>query len=1127
MKMKMPEMNWKAVSVEVFAAVASYLILMMTPAAAANIRILYGGSSTSVTYNPEILVSRVIEPRNGAGSKIFINISSSGPNAIETVYVYRCRGYDPADCARYALYESQGGGFSREYAWSEIANQTSSFPQKANIMTLVKFIDPLGSRWAGYWDTVTKQCSGCGLVASSQPLGDMDIYAIYGKQDLVKSFIENRKMIPFNPSWVERLVFAGKSLLYELNMNSLPDVTPQIRYGSEMTGINKTFSFVFPKGDDTASAAVLNLNPNYTCGDNICNNGVSAPDLGETPGGCCYDCGCYGAYYCDSSFGCRAESQITLSVSGTPDTRVSNCNVHNYISIGVRINNPPTGLSITGMSYMLNGTGPYPVACTGGVGTGHIYTCNITVPPADPCSAGDFLLSNNNITFDISYPDGPSTSTKHITAPFPDITIGSWVCGQFGCESGLGENQNTCCYDCGCPSGKYCDFETGRPNTSACRIEPGNANLVISNVNPSHFSSSDGSETVSMAAQITNRPHGMSTPSADCRIDCTPSCTASCSVSCSGSASSDPGIYNSTCGLSFVINSYSALRDYTLYPVINNTITFNTGAVNGTVTTATKTLSAGAGGVTVGIHYCGDGNCTADENQSICCYDCGCASGQYCDTLGTTDHRQDSCMPLLPINLTKVDAGPTAFIDSFVEHYVNVTLRADHRPSGAALSAACGFNNSASDVACSAQCGAINESDYAVCRVIVPPINQSATGFYNPATKKITLPQNVLDAVLSFNNGHGIAGKNFSFSLPTITIDVVPHCGDGICESDLGESASSCCADCPCQDSAAFGPGYWCYTGRNLNGECIRKSDVLLDITGFDPSPLGCTIFQLKGKCMFVEALDISAHIVNAAPDLGVVSSFITYEGKDYSVSCFATPAGQTENYTCSFAVPELDDSSAGAVNKNIRLALTVRYNTGSQMTTQNISASSSFSINKAKSEALKKCEEEMADIDKQISKLERDKTLAIATAAMFWASAAVLFAACAADCGWCCTAAAWLVCIATCITAAVVPIIADIQSKIDMLKSQRKGMCEGSSYSQLKSNAQKSLSTGTVLIGLALGVLCVFCLFKVSSLAGLFKSVGSSGSSGSGALSSWIGEKVENVRNWWNSITATKAPQP
>lgn len=1084
-------MNCKIIMLEMFVVFVSYLVLTMPVAFATNVRVIYGGFVDTVSYNPENFVNRVIDPDED-DETVFVDISNASSDVIETVYLYRCRDYSPAECVDHVSYESQGAGFSREYDWSEIADQITGFPQTANIMILVKLAGPFGGKWAGYWDTVTRACSGCDFSVSTNSLNDMDLHVNYGYQEQVKDFIRERDMIPFNPGWVEKAVFSGVTGLYELGMDSPSDITPENHSVNEITSVDGQFSFVFAEGS-IMNPVVFNVNPSYTCGDDVCNNGVDAPDLGENSGNCCYDCGCLADYYCDSGTDCQRTDSITLSLSGTPDTRVSDCRVEHELDIGVKLNNPPTGFSITGMDYILNGTYSYTAACSGGAGTGYIYTCDITVPPAVPCIEGEFILAQNSISFVISYPDGPSTASKTLATPFPDITVGSWTCGQFGCEENLGEDSSNCCYDCNnCPGGQYCDFLTGQPDTSACRLIPDDSNLQILDVNPAHFSSSDGSENIDFIAQITDKPQGMFTPTAGCRIDCTPSCTASCSVSCSSVSSSDPSIYNSTCGISFDINNYDPLRDYTLYPVLNYSMTFNSGVVNGTVVTTAKTLSSGVGGITIGVHYCGDLDCTQDESQSTCCYDCGCQGGQYCDTLGTTDHRLDSCKPQNLINMTKVGVGSTSFNDSHIEHRVNVTLRINNKPSSASLSATCGFNNSISDVACSAECGEINGSDV-VCQIIIPAINHSATDFYDPVTRRITLPQNILNVSMEFNNGPNVSSMDFSFSVPDIVIDVIYHCGNGVCESDIGENVGNCCLDCTC------GPDLYCYTGSVPTGECLSVSDVRLLIDRTDPEELNCTVAEYKGKCQFLKSVDILAKILNPPSDVELFDPYYEFDGNNYrNINCFTYPANQDVNYTCPTVLPEIESNSGGRIEKNLTLHLTIRYTSNQSLITQNISASTIITVNRIKSDRVMKCESVKSELASKKAKITRDKTMLYVFLGISTVVAVIICAKAYTCCAATpvCAACPWLqflcglaLAVVGCIGSMLASAVEKVEQKITQLEQEEDLLCSSSDPSQMRRALGNMRDTGVDIVKIALGIVCaVGIALMLWGVAGMIK---------------------------------------
>ncbi len=1068
-----------------FAIVGTYLIMSVPFVNAININILHGGFSESAVLDPgKYVIKEYTIEHDEFWSSVDINIELNNGTSeqIQKVYIYKCRGMNPEECIKTSSYDSFSGNFNQTYNWDDIADQTAYYPQKANLLYLVKLSNNYGPKWLGFWDQIKRsERTFPGTYLYSYSLNSMDVYAknINFFQP-IKTFIQERTMVPFNSSWVERVVLSGMNFLYEIKTNEPPSFATENHSSNQISSpIDRSYSFVFSNtSTETFNPVTLNINPSYICG-----NGDCETDLGETQSNCCYDCGCPGNFYCENSVTCKSLNGIVLSLAVPPATVINNCNVDHELEVIVQINNPPAGVDITDMAYYLNTTN-YALTCSGGPGTNYVYACPITVPADPGCGEGEYVLGPNSIVFDILFPDGPETRTKSISVGFPDITLGSWSCGENGCETDLGETQSNCCYDCGCPRGQYCDI-VNQANTGRCKADISDANLDIMDVNPTHLYAHDpAGDSVNFIARVTNSPSILSADpscSIDCEYDGSP-CTSSCTLRCTEEESSDPDIYNSSCAMNFSISGYDPLLNYNLYPKFNYSLRYMNGSI-----VANKILSKNIPTITIGAHWCGDMNCGPDEDSVSCCYDCGCSVGQYCDTQDASSPTNgDSCRQLDSISITVGNIPQTSFTDSRRYHKANVSLYVYNKPSGFIVNTDCDL--AGGNITCTAPCFEQTSTDpsiyNATCQITIPPMDYSTSPYYNSVTNKMTLTQNSLNISLEFNNGPIKTIKNFIEGFGDIQITPIPQCGDGYCESNLGESVNNCCVDCPCRD--VYGSGHFCYTGTNVNGDCVATSNVQLEITGFDPDPVNCTIFEFGDECRFVESVDLSAHIVNAASDMEILGSYYTYNGEDYDLYCFATPSNQTEYYTCSITIPEPEETDEGEIEKEVGLTFIIKYSDGFETITQNISAASTLKIQKVKSEELRTCEEERAGLDSKISGLEKDKRTVETIISVFIALAAGLWVACALGCGWCCKVALWLGCAAACLASILLPQIEKIKNEVSSLKAQRDKMCRSSNYRDFKSGVDGSFGMGGTLVSLILGIVCVVCLFQaVSGMSG------------------------------------------
>ena len=1089
-------MNLKLIVLGVFAIVSSYLLLSIPLTSATNVKIYYNGAyQSSVQYNPQSLIKKDVSVESGS-VKIGISNTTAGAS-VERVYVYSCKGLAPDACISSVSPEAGEGNFAAAYPWNSVADRTAGYPQKANFIILVKISSAGKVFWTGFWQWIERTDAST-YTAYESRTSEMEVHA----KDIddvaaIRNFIANNMLIPFNPEWVTRIVFPPASGLY-LIKSGLQEIenqqfTTSVIAQNQLTSIDKDHGFAFADiSNSVFSPVTLNLNPDYTCGNNNCET-----PLGESQANCCMDCGCQNGYYCDSGYGCRQTAGISLSLYGTPVTKVSNCNQQHVLNIVARINNPPTGMSIASARYKL-GSSPYQTAsCSGGSGTGYIFSCPVTVPAVPGCDAGTYKIGPNYINFSISYPNGASTASGHIAASFPEITIGSYTCGSNGCESSLGESESVCCYDCGCPSG-YCDVQASQPEAGACKQDPSNQNLRVLGLNPPSFYTHKAGDHVSFLYQVSNSPMTLAVSGQACSIRCSrndgQACTATCDVSCSKASSSDASVYNSSCSMGFSIAAYDPLKGYSLFPTLNVSVSYKNGSAN----TLQRVLSSAVPTISIGAHWCGDRKCDPDESSLTCCYDCPCAQGQYCDTKDLTYRSEgDSCRQKPEIQLESI--GSTAFTDSYEEHAINVTGHVSGRPGGLQLTPFCSLDS----IACYSSCeetGGDSSTYGFLCQIIVPSIDYNTSALYDPATKKITINPNGLNLTLSYNNGPSKQTDSFSFAIPESVINVIPRCGNDICERSVGETGKTCCTDCECLKD--YGKGYFCYQGKSPNGECLSTSAIDMRIQSIEPDPVKCTILQLGGKCIFTQSLKVYPLVLNPPSDLEVIDSYyrINNSGNYTPLNCYKI-TGEEGNYSCSIALENIPKSSPGKETRTIDLKMSMGYTLSGALMVANLSDQKAFTVSREYSEAVESCLQQQQSIDRKLKDLKKDKTLYTILAIIFFIISLVFWIIYYISCSETCTDTYKTIAIIAAIVggcglAYALNRLSSIDGKIQQLQAQKQQICASSTFGGLSSSTS-SATNWIYTIGQLYG--SITCTMGVTGAVGGL-SWGGTNSAGSGA---------------------------
>jgi len=889
-------MNYKLVLVEVFAVAAAYLIVSLPAAFATEVSI--AGTSINMDIIPKKYVRRDISV---SGDDVSIGVSSYvNDYEVESVNLFACGAKNPAECADTVAPDT---GPSITYDWNDISDSGT-----ANLMFLVKLREcesaescdePVYYPWVGFWHSIEDKS-----VQAESELEHMDIYVETGKVPETQNWINNEKMnIPFNWLKYPYTVFTGADSIYGVRTSDFSAFSSETlgdedgEAGDSVQELGGNWYFAFPEsGGETMHPITLYSN---TISQSEC--GVGGCELDENCLTCPEDCACT-AGYCDvGDATCKPTGIIGLTVTQVSETVFQSCNEPHGLDVRVKVNNPPTGASLQGAEYKLDGADYVSTDCE--KISGHYYSCPVTVP-AFPfgsfgeCGTGSYTVTGNKIKFNIQYPDGTGTGSVTREAGFADITVGSYDCGDGTCHDGgegtghgpdLGETASNCCWDCACDESKYCDATEAAEEEDLCKAKLRDSDFEITTLEPGSFApGGDGDTSFSggfdLGFKIKKAPSTLSvdTIGASCELDCSvfdeawenkQVCAASCSASCmEGSVNSD-GAYETTCDISFVIPDpdadtefvYSNQKNYRLTP----TLTVSTSYEDAGRETIIKGFSSETkSNAVVGSGYCGDGKQGVGETQDNCCFDTGCADGSYCDTGATSGYRlldSDQCMPLDGITMDIVagskEPSNMMFRDYTEDSTVSFDVSISNPPSGVDYSYSCMFGDGddsliqCNDIICEEN-DAESTNDVAVfsCEITIDSLDigdYENSDFYNDA-EALVIPTDV-DFSITFNDGPDSASLDLNAELGNIQIGINPDCGDEYCDPNF-EDSNNCCLDCPCP-----GEDEYCNPDAAVNGQCMGPDDIELVIDSIKPRLAVCCIDNLRTACRFTSVLGCAA----------------------------------------------------------------------------------------------------------------------------------------------------------------------------------------------------------------------------------------------------------------------------
>ncbi len=1056
------------------AAIAAWLVMSIPAAQALQVNIYLGGSRVDSATLPRIvdgLDLGDIRP-DAQHQNILLNLKNTSQlgskHQLDSLYLYRCRGLGFQACAGSVQPETHpftDNELELSLPWTSMRDKDFGYPQTANMIIGIRTNSPGGGSLLLSWHTVKRESSTTFIHYTSQaPSVDVSVSSI-DNANAVKDYVKDEYMLP--ASNLQSANFQGASSLNVLASDAPPTFSASLIQGSAITSVSREFTSVLPEAPGLTGGVTLHQNPSYMCG-----NGIIEP--GETESNCCYDVPCSGARYCDFDF-CRAEPN--LEVIPPTSTTVSNCNQQHTITITLRMNNQPSSLSLDSQSYVLDGGQSRSLVCTA---SGDTYTCPVTVPPDPNCDAGTFVYSDNSITFDVRYLDGPSQASEPLRVGFDDITVGSWTCGDGIYEPELGESSSNCCYDAGCSTGSYCDIASGAgPDTGECRSKPSGSSVLFRNITPASFPVySPSGNALTFEYEILSPPDSLSLGTESCSPACISgyeTCTASCSLSCSQDSS------GGDCSATLTIQNYDNLKSYSVEPLIRVPVTYNDGP-----SLESDTLEASLPSYSFGAYYCGDFNCDSpEENYQNCCYDCGCPDGEFCSTENINDPSpEDACYDKDALKLVVDDTSTRTFTDQAVTHTLNVSARIEGIPphgitlQGSPYSCELWDGTVPCEVRCTPEPQQGSEMELS-CQVEIPSISAANT-------TSLTLIDNSITVRAEYNDGPKLAAKDLAAAVANVTINHVSHCGLDGCEYWLGETAENCCIDCGC--SGLYGPSSVCVPGgADPESFCVDNSTIQTFVTDLEPG-VGCEIMppDAGGDCVFVEPNIFTINITNAPYGTKVSEALLEYDGEEVSIGSQCTQLSH-DSVQCAILFDRIEGQSrfggGGLVpkeeQKTARFTLTASYYQNNYRVTTHLEAEKDLTLTLNKSGALVSCEKKRNDLDDRISKFE-DQKKAAWTVFLVLAGMTVAVCACCAIPGcdtmfgsWPCPLCSWGILVTSCVSMFLFPILGNTVAKIEELKGRRDTICAASTTSELADSIGSMNQIYYTLAGAAASVGC------------------------------------------------------
>jgi len=1116
--------------IKIFTLASIYLIVSIPVVFASTTVSIFAGGFTGEVVIPEMVSQQVsVESVGIQNWNINILIENTTSHTLGTIYVYKCFLLSPSDCVDSVSPDYYSGSQTLVLPWSSIS-ELVGFSEIGNVLVVARVNTP-GGTFKSFWHSFIRDSGQSPQYQyQSSDISSVELHTTPDKIQTIEDYVEDTGVIPFN--LVTNTILTGSTLLHNL-LGTPPSLNGLETPGDDATPLAEGYTLIHPQSTVTYNGVTFYSAPeDFLCGGDVDGNGNMC-DSGETQQNCCYDCGCSTGFYCDAVGTCLSSSAISLQVIEPTNTFVTNCNEYNTITVTVQLNNLPSDSQISERSYILDGTDQYslnPSDCTEPLPG--VYTCTLTVPPVVPCIEGSFLLSDNSITFDVRYSDGPDQVTSSLSDAFGDVTIGSWECGDTICDLELGETQQNCCYDCGCSSG-YCDYQPGTPKDSGvCVPDP---YLTIESFTELFTIHSSYGNDVALDMTLRNTPVSLSTNSPTCTMDCLSggtACSSSCSLSCT-----ETGDYAASCTLTFTVSGYDQEESYSLAPTITLPASYSDGP-----TTISAAFEAEGDRILLGPHFCGDKNCDVDESQSSCCYDCGCGTGAFCNTVSPSigPDAGDVCAPS-GFSLVIDDVDPTEFIDQTIPHTLNVTAHIDNPPPLGITNPTYSCSLLGGTIPCTIDgttCTPLtaDQTEF-LCEITIPT-------FSGYESQEILIQNNALSVTFEYNNGSRKDITTLETQIDDITITQVSHCGRDGCETFLGESATDCCIDCPCSENPSFGLGSICVPGGGQpNSTCISNTSITLSLKEISPAPLECEILppNMGRGCVFTGSVKFTFQVNNAPSTLRLTDANHLPGGGDEFITCRGGRCACLQDpedssiIKCYLLVETIDEPENSTGFSSIEGGSETRSNSFFFFTTyrdsgftisQDFSTTVQYDIYKDDTQ-IATCESQYRSVSRSIDNYESNKAIVMGIMAVVWAytiTSAVRCACCSCCLPWCagacpawityfvksCKEAFWMFIISSCITGILMPLYGNYDASLQEMKAEKSMICAAPDTAALGSIMDISGQLTYRLIGAVGTIICIIGTMGASG--------GESASAGAGAGASGAsgGGGVTGPPAWW-----------
>jgi len=863
-------------------------VLSLPCVSALDVNVIYNGQTKGAAQiNAEQVINWDVGVERNASdftwSRVNVHVSAiSGDSArpISKLYLYRCKAYKPIDCIMKADIPEPmefGSYVDADLSWSDISagGGMLRYPEVANLMLLAK-LEGENEAWVGAFIKIERTDYNQFNVPFNYELRSIDVYpTAENLVEPVRTYINNFHMVPMN--WVSKVVFPTSGL-YALgaskeDFDSQPVSFRPEKPTAEIKQIMKEFYLVFPETVEGISNPVtLNLNPTSQCGDGTCQS-----NLGESSASCCYDCRCPAGQFCDAPNETSPESgvcksgNIGLEVSGLFQAPVKGCESEGSTHFTAKITNGPSGLTtkeFSGTLQMEDFT--LPVECAG---TAASLDCSFEHTTEIVCGGFERPFEAT-FTLPIEYYNGQNTITTELRT------------------NATGKVR----YQCKCEEGAFCDTKE-----NACQEEQSMSLNILETNTPKYSVTAGGA--IKMVVQLDYAPPNYTASATRYNIqeilegeeDTLPGLSGT--MNCTKYEDyGEPNAYN--CEIKYAISGYDRTLEYTLTKgKISIKIDYSDVG-----TAKSRTLSADMPDVVIPPSECGDAHCDKEKGEmtATCCMDCGCgknATGMYCD-------QKKGCQSVDAVGLTVQGVQPASFEDCAVDHKASlkamigsgkttssgqsgsgdltgqITIEPTKQakagvPTGLTVDSYELLENGGPSEYASLSCNDVNEVTGGLnCQIDVAPIDECKTAK--------TIGPLELQVEASWPNGaEETVTRTFTASVQSITVKPTFQAGDGECETNYGESASSSCLDCPCEEDPKFGASYYC-DASSKGGTCRPKSAVNLVID----SPKQDVLLD---SCSVDNKVKIKAHITNAPGGTSLESASGTLDGEEAKVSCKQT----------------------------------------------------------------------------------------------------------------------------------------------------------------------------------------------------------------------------------------------